>query len=172
MSAVKNSMYATERNTGYVNGNVVRKNSVPSREQRPYEFGRDEAVARAARRNREKALQMNAGYVLFLAAATAITLAASIAYLMFQSDITNKISNIAKLESQLADLKSDNDEAYGRVTRSVDLEYVKQVAIEELGMVYATEDQVVLYKSLDDDYVRQYKDIPSEDGSGLSALLD
>jgi len=91
--------------------------------------------------------------------------------MMFQSDITNKISNIATLESQLADLKSDNDEAYGRVTRSVDLEYVKQVAIGELGMVYASEDQVVLYESTEDDYVRQYADIPSDEKSGLSSLL-
>lgn len=171
MSAVQRNRYMTEGNTGYVNGNVVRQHAVPLREQRIGEIEKDDARRRAANRNREKALQMNAGYVFFLAIATIITLSASTLYLMFQSDITNKISNIATLEGQLADLKSDNDEAYGRVTRSVDLEYVKQVAIGELGMVYASEDQVVLYESTEDDYVRQYADIPSDEKSGLSSLL-
>ena len=50
---------------------------------------------------------------------------------------------------------------------SVDLESIRKTAMEELGMVYASEDQVVLYDSKSTDYVRQYQDVPknSEDES-------
>ena len=80
------------------------------------------------------------------------------------------MKNIAALESQLTDLKQENDDEYNRVVTSVDLEKIRDIAINELGMVYAQEDQVVLYDSEGSDYVRQYADIPEEE-SGLKELL-
>ena len=46
---------------------------------------------------------------------------------------------------------------------AVDVEAVKKTAQEELGMVYASPDQVVEYESPSADYVKQYENIP-EDG--------
>ena len=45
---------------------------------------------------------------------------------------------------------------------SVDLEYVRDTAINKLGMVYASSGQVVTYNDQDGDYVRQYEDVPAE----------
>ena len=36
------------------------------------------------------------------------------------------------------------------------------VAINKLGMVYASSGQVVTYNDQDGDYVRQYEDVPAE----------
>ena len=58
----------------------------------------------------------------------------------------------------------------GQILLEVDLEKIRDIAINELGMVYAQEDQVVLYDSEGSDYVRQYADIPEEE-SGLKDLL-
>ena len=81
-------------------------------------------------------------------------------YLQIQSRVTASMENINKLESTLNDLKAENDAEYNRVMSSVDLETVRKIATEELGMVYADENQVVLYDSKDTDYVRQYQDVP------------
>jgi hypothetical protein len=54
---------------------------------------------------------------------------------------------------------------------SVDLDYIRDVAINELGMVYASEDQVVLYDGGTRDYVRQSGEIPSEDQTLLEQIL-
>lgn len=160
-----------QKSENYLHGNTVRKlQSVPRREERD-SLQRDAKLRNHARRNREKALQMNPGYVLFLAIATVITLVVCINYLKLQSDITNKISKISSLESELADLQSQNNEEYNKVATSVDLEYIKNVAISELGMIYAGEEQVILYDSKDSDYVRQYEDIPKEESSGLLGML-
>lgn len=83
-------------------------------------------------------------------------------YIKIQSDITSRMKSIASLESQIADLKADNDEAYKRISTSVDLDYVKDVAINELGMFYATEEQIVYYTVDKDDYMNQYSDIPTK----------
>ena len=108
--------------------------------------------------------------MLFLTAACGLTLWVCAGYLQLQADNTAKVKNIAALESQLSDLKTENDDEYNRVVTSVDLEEIRDIAINELGMVYAQEDQVVLYDSEGSDYVRQYADIPEEE-SGLKDLL-
>ena len=118
----------------------------------------------AIRKNREKAMLMNHGYVLFLAFALVKSGAVLISYIRLQSDITNSLNHIATLESQLNDLKLSNDEVYSRIESSVNLEEIKRIAIEELGMTYAAEGQVVEYSAEGSDYVRQLAEIP---GSAL-----
>ena len=153
--------------TGYVEGAAVRKlqssGNPPGRRER--------AAGRSTQqRDRSKAPGLGLGYVVFLAAACALTMWVCVGYLQLQADNTATMKSIAALETQLSDLKEDNDDEYNRVVTSVDLEKIRDIAINELGMVYAQEDQVVLYDSEGSDYVRQYADIPEEE-SGLKDLL-
>ena len=103
---------------------------------------------------------MNAGYVAFLCMALIATGIILINYIGLQSDITNSVQHISALESELNDLKLANDEEYSRITSSVDLEEIKRIAIQELGMQYAEEGQVVTFASENSDYVKQMADIP------------
>lgn len=168
MQKRKNSSYKSSQ---YIQGNTVRRlQEVPKRKPQESE-NKEQRLSNHVRRNREKALQINMGYVVFLAAATIVTLFVCVNYLKIQADITGRISEIAEMESNLLDIKSENDESYNRIMSSVDLEYIKKVAIEELGMVYATEDQVVMYRSKGSDYVRQYQNLPETEKSGLLGLL-
>ena len=57
-------------------------------------------------------------------------------------------------------LKSENDALQTRIDTYVDLDHVYQVATEELGMVYANKDQILLYNKTESEYVRQYEDLP------------
>lgn len=144
------------RNSIYVQGNTARKlEVVPARQ---------EAVVRRnsnrARKNRDKALHMNVGYVLFLAVAMIIAGFTLTSYLTLQSDITNSIKHISVLESQYNSIKMENDENYSRITSNVNLEEVRRIAIQELGMVYAGEGQIVTFHGEGSDYVRQTGNIP------------
>lgn len=140
----------------YVQGNVVRKVDVT----REIERQPRKRVSNTARKNREKAKHMNAGYVVFLCMALVATGLILINYIGLQSDITNSVQHISALESELNDLKLANDEEYSRITSSVDLEEIKRIAIQELGMQYAEEGQVVTFASENSDYVKQMADIP------------
>ena len=148
----------------YVDGNTVRKlEAAPD-----YRREREERIQREirrhnehmARRNKERALRMNLGYVLFLTTAALVTALVSVAYIRLQSDVTGRMRRISALESQVANLKADNDAALNRISTSVDLDYVKDAAINQLGMVYPTADQLVYYSIEDDDYMNQYGEIP------------
>ena len=103
---------------------------------------------------------MNVASVLSMAVAMVAAGIILTWYLMLQSDITNSIKRIASLESQLNELKLENDENYSRITSNVDLEEVKRVAIQELGMRYAEEGQIITFNGEGSDYVRQTGKIP------------
>ena len=115
---------------------------------------------RAAARNQEKALRMSKSYVVFLTMAVTVFGVFCGAYIKLQSDVTARMKMIASLESQITDLKADNDEAYKRINTAVDLDEIKETAINDLGMFYATEDQIVYYSVDKTDYMNQYNEIP------------
>lgn len=142
----------------YVYGNTARRlETVP--EMEPKRTGQ-RVPKNAIRKNREKARHMNPAYVMFLSVACVVTFIVCFRYIHLRSQITGRIENISTLETQLSDLKIENDAEYSRVTNSVDLEEIKRIAMEELGMVYADEDQVVMYEDKEAEYFRQYEDVP------------
>ena len=140
----------------YVVGNTVRKLNVVEEIQNPVQ---QKPVNHTVRKNREKALYMNLGYVLFLVAALASAAIILISYIQIQAEITLSVKNIAAMESELNDLRLTNDENYARAASSVDLEEIRSVAIGELGMRYAKEGQIINVSGEGNDYVRQLADI-------------
>lgn len=143
-------------NRVYVQGNTVRKlQAVPVVKEQPLR-----KVNTRTRKNRERAKHMNIGSVLSMAVAMIAAAFILTWYLTLQSDITNSIKHIAALERQLNDLKLANDENYSRITSDINLEEVKRVAIQELGMNYAKEGQIITFNSEGSDYIRQTGNIP------------
>lgn len=141
----------------YIDGSAVRKLQPMPEKQ---EYDRHIVRTRSIRRSIVKAAPMNMGYIAVAAAAFVIVCCVLMSYIKLQSDITNHITNISKLESQLNELRLANDETYTKIMSSVDLEEIKRIAVNELGMKYAKEGQVVQYTGEGNDYVRQYSDIP------------
>ncbi len=84
------------------------------------------------------------------------------AYIHFQSDIINKTKVISSLESQIVDLRADNDAALKRIELSTDLDAIKEQALS-FGMKYAAPDQIFYYSVQDNDYMNQYSDIPDSE---------
>lgn len=158
--SVKRSRYQRQN---YEYENTVRKlNTIPREEYRERK-----ELKQAIRKNRERASYMNFSYVLFLGMAVLATFYICISYLQLNAECTSRVDNINDMKIELNSIKDDNDEEYSRITSSVNLEEIKRIAIDELGMVYASKDQTALYKSQDSDYVRQYQDVPSDSNSLL-----
>ena len=112
-----------------VDGNTVRRmEAMPDyrKERRDrQEREREEELRkrrRAAARNQAKALRMSKSYVVFLTMAVTVFGIFCGAYIKLQSDVTARMKKIASLESQVTDLKADNDEAYKRINTAVDLD--------------------------------------------------
>lgn len=97
----------------------------------------------------------------FLATALMVLVGALTYYLFLQSDITAYNKEIARLEKSLNEIKLDNDENYSRITSNVDLDKIRTTAIQELGMKYADEGQIITFNGEGSDYVKQTGAIPS-----------
>lgn len=149
------------RSNAYVQGSTAPRRQS---EERIYELPRKQRptrhVGKHVRRNRDRALYMNIGYVLFLAAAVVAATFILTGYLALQADITSSIKRISQMESTLNEMKLTNDENYDRIVSNVNLDEVKRIAIQELGMGYAKEGQIITFHGEGSDYVRQTGEIP------------
>ena len=151
---VTNRQTEYQRRT-YVEGNTVRRLDTVRELQEPVR-----RPNQVVRRNQEKSRYMTLPYVLFLTAAMVITGIMLIGYLQTQSNLTLSIKKVAKLESELNDMRLSNDEQLERINTSLDMEEIRRIAIEELGMTYAKEGQVVMVSGEGSDYVRQISAMP------------
>jgi len=150
----------------FVDGNTVRK-AEPEPDYRRKQQQREREERRrknqkAARRNQERELRMNRGHLVFLSIAVGITCLVSAAYIHLQSNITTRMNNISALESEISNLKTDNDTTLKRINTSIDMSQIKEQAMGKLGMVYATQEQIAYYNIDDTDYMTQYSDIPGK----------
>ncbi len=154
------------KKTYYVNGSTVRQiEAQPVRRERIdrtkiKEEQQKKRRRNAAKRNRARALHMSRGYVAFLTLCVGVIAFAAVALVQIQSQVTQRMEHIAALESQITDLKADNDARYKEIVTSVDLDYIKDVAMNQLGMQYATQEQIIYYSVENNNFMDQYSDIP------------
>lgn len=147
-SRINRSAY--ERNE-YIYGNTVTKPDV----RRQFEEPRKKTLSNSARKNREKAKYMSFGYIVFLLIAFSVAAVVLIGYVRLNADITTLNQEIARQEKVLNTMRMENTEALSRIDSSIDIEEVKRVAIQELGMTYPKEGQIVSYVGVNYDYVRK-----------------
>lgn len=139
-----------------IDGNTARQLDVVTELQKPRS---PKELNHTVKKNRDKAIYMNFGYVLFLTVSLLVAGFILIGYIRLQSEITASVKRISTMESTLNSLKTANDEEYSRIESSVDLDEIRRIAITELGMVYPDEDQIVTVPDGGNDYVRQVADI-------------
>ena len=144
------------RTQTYIDGNTVRKlEAAPDYRREQEEKQREEIRQRnrrMAQKNQEKSAHMDLGYVAFLSVSLLVMCVAAVLYIRLQSGITTHLKTISALESQVAELKADNDAAEKRIETAVDLSTIKDIAMNQLGMSYAGPE----------DYMNQFEDIPNK----------
>ena len=162
------------RTTGtYIDGNTVRSVQ-PKRRPNPEELERRQQARMRERilderemeyraqqeRLRHKATALDRTYLAVLIIASLFTLGLCFSYIQMQTSINTRISSIETKKQQLDKLKSENDALQNSIDTSVNLDEIYRVATQELGMVYAGNDQTITYDKTESEYVRQYEDIP------------
>lgn len=128
-------------------------------------------VAVRRRRHKKENDTLSIPYCIFLGFACVLTLTLGSYYLQQQAISTGSQKTIAGLESQLADLKKKNADELNRIESSVNLDVIRDIAVNELGMVYATGENVIMYENTTQNYVSQHQEIPKEDTSGLKSVF-
>lgn len=147
-----------------VQGNTARQiYEVPQREER--------LTTVSQRKQRELRSTLSVPYCIFLAVASILILCLGAYYLEQQAMSVANQKKIALLEGELSELQKQNADEQNRIETSVNLEEIRDIAINELGMVYATQDNVILYKNTKQNYVSQYTEMPEEESSFLQGII-
>lgn len=155
----------------YIEGSAVRKldtlpEEYPSKRRRSAEqreLAERKKKRQIARKNQEKALRLDFTYTLFLLFSVVVTVAACVFYLNLQNEITRTNEQIASLKSELSVVSNENTAMEERINGAVDLAEVYQKAVNDFGMTAITEGQIHYYSNENQDYVRQYGQIPTDD---------
>ena len=148
---VNRTRRSTYANNSYVYGNTAVRPDV----RRQLEEPRKKTLSNQARKNREKAKHMSLGYIAFLLVAFSVAAVVLIGYIRLNADITTLNEEIAKQEKVLNSMRMENAESLSRIESSIDIEEIKRVAIQELGMTYPKEGQIISYDGVTYDYVRK-----------------
>lgn len=118
-------------------------------------------VSAQTQKNRARALRMNPIFIAFLCIAVTGVIFCCALYIRLRSEYSSELRNVARLESQLSDLRENNDAELARIKGNVNLEEIKKIAMEQFGMHEPTEDQMESYATADGiSFVRQYQDLP------------
>lgn len=135
--------------------------NLPTRETRERE--KREAAARQQKiisRQHKNAMRVNKLMTTYMVMVAFMVCVLFVGYVYLQNDITTRLNSIASLETQLSQINADNKAAESRIATTSNLNEIKNVAINDLGMVYASTSQIVYYNVDSTDYMSQYKDIP------------
>ena len=146
----------------YEDGSALRQfSAVP--EERPEELPEERPVRKQRTVGpRARAAQITPRFLMATMILSAILVAITVGFLCLKETITEQRRNIASLETQINTLKTDNDAYYNNVIASVNLEAIRDAAMNRLGMQYAGESQIRYYSTDGGSYVRQYQEVPQE----------
>lgn len=166
-------------NTYYVDGNTVRKSEpkvrpvnyvgetsprkrqieeVPVRKPRvaePTKKQSKKVQPKVYREPKERTSLMTPVFAVYATVALAVILVFALKMLAAQTALASAADQVTRLESTLNSINQENAKLEALVEAGVDLEYIYQVATEELGLVEASNSQIIYYDQIESGYVRQ-----------------
>lgn len=98
-------------------------------------------------------------YVTVMVIAVAIMAFSLLSYIGLQSDVTSTMTEVASMQTELKNLKENNDETLKAINNSYTNEQIRYKAVTELGMTYPEEGQVETYSESESDYVQQTQEV-------------
>ena len=156
--------------TVYINDNLARKPEAyiqaapvrPERVDEPVHTGGYEHThehVHESRKNQGLSASFGFAFTFVMAAAMVVIFITLVNFISLNIDISHKSKQIASLRKELSTVTMENDNMEMAINSSIDYDYIYKVATEELGMVYASQSQIVTYDHEDSEYVVQYKDV-------------
>ena len=164
VSAGRNTQTGAEKKyyriESYEEGSAVRQIALPLPEEQP-QVRPARKVSTQTRRNRARAQSISAGYMVFLSLVCVATMFLCIHFLQLKARLITQGEQIAVMETNLSQIRADNDAYFKHALASVTLDEVRATALDKLGMHTAGQSQIRYYSADDTgSYVRQYQEVP------------
>lgn len=155
-----------QNGTNYIDGSTARKRDVsyqyalPDYDVPERQIRQTPKPERQVRSNPRELTGMSKASLFVLTIAIAATLYCCIEFIMLQNDVSKMKSDIITMEKTLTTKRNENDARYEQINMVYDLDYVYDIAVNDLGMVYPNNNEIITFDKASESYVRQYADIP------------
>lgn len=143
----------------YIYGNTVRTVEAPVMEPVEKQKKEQKTQTKTKVRSNPKVLEFNGRFTARLAVSIVAVVLFCVTYLYGQSMINDQMNRIARKQTTLSTLKSENQAREANLDAKVDYDAIKQQA-GEMGMISPGEESIIYYEGTPSDYVRQYAEIP------------
>ncbi len=157
MSKKKQARYNAELNEIIrVEGNTVRKlSAVPKREEERVRQPKRQPAIRKSRKIGFAHVAIAASFFIFC-------VCVCVGYLNINAENSRVRKSITSLQTQLETITAQNDSLDYSINSFVDINYIINVATNDLGMVKISKDNINTYKSAEYEYMQQYSSIPTK----------
>ena len=129
-------------------------------EEKPYEIVINEKTGELYLRQERNPFWGELPYVLVLVGTICFALTSYCQYIQLRTSVECHVRTVAGLQSRYYQLKNENVLSEKETAAITDLDRIYRIATEELGMVQANADNVVLYDRTNSEYVYQTDNIP------------
>ncbi len=143
---------ARKLNTAQAAPQIERRRRVESEEERKERLKKEQQI----RRNNH----LNFLYTLAVIGVAFVIFSVCWQYLQEQTNAKANAAEVTRLQSELTELTTANDELEVRINAGIDYEAIYNSAINDLGMVYPKKSQVITFDAGESEYVKQYGQIP------------
>lgn len=130
----------------YINGNTVTK---PSKKEE------DKKLRALPKEIKKYGISGKVLLTGFYILCIALFVGSILMYINLQSELATSVDEIASLQNRYESEKRMNDQELAAINNSIDNEEIRRIAIDELGMHYASDGQIVIYsEQANEDFVR------------------
>ena len=143
----------------YIYGNTVRTVEAPVMEPVEKQKKEQKTKTKTKVRSNPKVLEFNGRFTALLAVSIVAVVLFCVTYLYGQSMINDQMNRIARKQTTLSTLRSENQAREANLDAKVDYDAIKQQA-GEMGIISPGEESIIYYEGTPSDYVRQYAEIP------------
>ncbi|MBR0149110.1 MAG: hypothetical protein IJM23_07935 [Lachnospiraceae bacterium] len=168
MSNKRDAIKFEKMNSSRRGQRVIYSNAAPAYDPVPEHIRRRrefKIVSPQIERNRKRARNMTPLYLVGLMLCIGFFALLAHKHIQLNSEIVQVRHDIMSKEAEYQRIKTANDEEYARIMGAVDLEEIKRTAMDDLGMHYPDNSQIIEFENDDSDYVRQFQDIPTQASS-------
>ncbi len=142
-----------------LNGTALRKRA--SVKKKPYVMKLDEKTGALILERERPPFVGELPYLTALMITVFFALFSCCRYIQLRTDVEYRIRRTAVLEREFLGLKNNNTLTEREIRQTPDLEHIYEIAVNELGMVPATSEHILVFERTNSEFIYQTDNIPN-----------
>ncbi len=117
------------------------------------------AERRVLARSKARAAKKKKLLRIWICIGVAAVVGISILHLASRGEVAKRTNEINRLRQELTEITEKNDAFEAEINNSIDYDAIRDTALNDYGMIYPADGQIITYDNGEEGYIKQYKDL-------------